>query len=276
MHLGLYTPPGWDGGDGLPLVVFLHGAGDDERVLDRPGVAAELDASILEGRVPPFAMVVPEGEMGFWANWHDGTRRYEDYVVRDVIPAARRLLPVDPRPESTHLVGVSMGGTGAMTVALNNSSRFASTSVVSAPLFDAEGFERFRRSVVWRALFPLGRIYGPLDGESITEASLFERLGSPGDLGGLRLLLAFGDRDLSEARRGGEALERHLSSREIPHIALRYRGGHTWSAWRRLLPVILCLQLNEPGACRLLPDGSYTLGGSLPRARVGATASSLT
>src|SRR5690606_38545554 len=45
MTYGLYLPPGWDQQTPLPLVVFLHGGGDDERAWDdHPVVTKKLDA----------------------------------------------------------------------------------------------------------------------------------------------------------------------------------------------------------------------------------------
>ena len=67
MTYSVYTPPGWDGEQALPLVVFLHGGGDDGRVLeDKAAVARTFDAWIEAGDLDPFIMVAPDGERGLW------------------------------------------------------------------------------------------------------------------------------------------------------------------------------------------------------------------
>ncbi|MCA9711281.1 MAG: hypothetical protein KDK70_35915, partial [Myxococcales bacterium] len=45
LRYGVYTPPGWDHATPLPLVVLLHGAGDDETSADRAIVTERLDAA---------------------------------------------------------------------------------------------------------------------------------------------------------------------------------------------------------------------------------------
>src|SRR5690606_24215274 len=111
---GVYLPPRsrWDGEERLPLVVLLHGARDDETSADRRRVVEALDEAIEEGTLPPFVMVTPRGELGFWVNWEDGSHRYRDWVLDEVVPDARARYPL--RAESLHLVGVSMGGGGGL------------------------------------------------------------------------------------------------------------------------------------------------------------------
>src|SRR5690606_24152503 len=78
MEHSVYVPPDWRDDEALPLVVFLHGGGDSHDAFDRHGIAARLDRAMTEGRVPRAVILLPSGDLGFWANWYDGTRRYED------------------------------------------------------------------------------------------------------------------------------------------------------------------------------------------------------
>lgn len=78
MRYGVLLPSGWNGKTPLPIVLLLHGAGDDETGADRAGVVEALDGAIADGTLPPFIMVTPNGDRGFWVNWYDGTHRYRD------------------------------------------------------------------------------------------------------------------------------------------------------------------------------------------------------
>src|SRR5580765_7306646 len=83
LRYGIYEPPGWDHRTPLPLVVLLHGAGEDETAADLKVVTDRLDRAIMEGRLPPFLMVTPDGERGLWMDWYDGSHRYKSWVLDD-------------------------------------------------------------------------------------------------------------------------------------------------------------------------------------------------
>ena len=52
MSYAVFTPPGWTPEERLPLVVFLHGGGDDHASFDRHGLSARLEEATLAGRIP--------------------------------------------------------------------------------------------------------------------------------------------------------------------------------------------------------------------------------
>lgn len=257
MNYAVYTPPGWDGATPLPLVVFLHGAGDDERVLDEQAVVVRtFDAWIAEGRLDPFIMVAPNGDQGFWTNWHDGSHRYEDYVVDEIIPAMRERYPIAPGRENLHLMGISMGGAGTMYMAIHHIELFASATVLSAPLFDVEQSLRFLEGSGRR--FPVARLFGPPDRAKVEANNPFARLRAAEDLHGTKLLLGVGRTDLPGLLASNRKLHAHLEAHEIPHHYLEYRGGHGWRSWAKLFPVALCLHMRGDG-CELEADRFYEL-----------------
>jgi enterochelin esterase-like enzyme len=259
MRFGVYLPPGWDGKQNLPLVVFLHGGGDDERCLDRYGVAEVLDDWIRAGRLPPFIMVVPDGDKGFWKNWYDGTHRYEDYLIDDVIRRARELYPILPGRDSTHLMGVSMGGAGTIYTALNRLDVFASAAVISAPMFDTDQVLGFLNNFFWRTFARVQRIFGPPDWDLQNKENIYARIQSPEDLHGLALFLAVGTRDRSGLLATNSAFHDHLKRHGVPHRYLVFQGGHRWEDWRRVFPVVLCKHLAGKNPRTLPIDPFYTL-----------------
>jgi enterochelin esterase-like enzyme len=259
MKIGVYLPPGWDGQERLPLVVFLHGGADDERCLDRYHVTATLDAWVRSGWVPPFIMVVPDGDRGFWRNWYDGTHRYGDYVIDDVIPYVRRHYPVLPGREATHLMGISMGGAGALYMAIDHPDRFASAAVFSAPVFDTDQVLAFLGKFLWRVLARVQRVFGPPDRELHERENVYTRIRSRDDLHGLSLLIGAGTRDAASLLETNRAFHDHLLRHGVPHRFLVYRGGHRWEDWRRVFPVALCKHLRAEAGCELPPDPFYEL-----------------
>jgi enterochelin esterase-like enzyme len=259
MGYGIYLPPNWDGRQQLPLVVFLHGGGDDERCLDRYRVISNLDSWILSGQLEPFIMVVPDGERGFWRNWYDGSRHYEDYVVDDIIPRVRELYPALPGREHTHLMGISMGGAGALYLALDRPDVFSTAAAISAPIYDTDQVLDFLEGFFWRYIVRVKRIFGPADREFHSRQNVYTRIQGPEDLHGLTLLIGVGNEDRNGLKATTDAFHEHLKRKSVPHRYLVYQGGHRWQDWQAVFPVVLCKHLAGPGHCELIGDDFYEL-----------------
>lgn len=93
-----------------PLLVFLHGRGEDES-----SYLTEIVFTALE-RVGPKAPIVafPQGgEASYWHDRDDGD--WATYVNEEVLPRVIRRFEVDP--ERIAIGGISMGGYGAYNVA---------------------------------------------------------------------------------------------------------------------------------------------------------------
>jgi S-formylglutathione hydrolase FrmB len=128
MPLTLVTPTG--GGEGRPLVVFLHGRGGDQDSELSDELFSALRA--LGGRAPDVAF--PYG--GDHSYWHDRAGgAWGAYVLREVIPVALRALHADPTRVAVG--GISMGGFGAYDLARLHPGRFCAVGGHSAALWTA-------------------------------------------------------------------------------------------------------------------------------------------
>lgn len=241
MTYGVYTPPGWDGVTPLPLVVFLHGGGDDERALDEhPVVWRTFDREIASGNLPPFVMIVPNGERSFWRNWADGSHHFEDWVLDEAIRDARARYALRPGPEDQHLLGISMGGAGTLYLGLAHLDDFASLGVISAPVFDAEQTLRFLSGDFLPAAWPVEAVFGAPDPARIQVDNAYARLSAPDALGDTQLYLAAGTSDLFGIGKSNEVFHEHLAAHGVPHTWQRFPGGHRWVDWAKVFPVALC------------------------------------
>ncbi len=264
MPYSVYTPPGWDGKSALPVVLFLHGGGDDADALQKHPVAARtLDRWISEGTLPPFLMVVPEGERGFWRNWADGSHRYEDWVLQDVLGDVQTRYGVDTSTQRLHVMGISMGGAGTMMLALSHPDRVASASVLSAPLFTVDQAMKFLDGSIVAMMAPIQQIFGPPNRERVAEHNAYERLKSAEDLHGVDLLIAHGTADMGGIAPSNRTFHEHLEAHGVPHDRIIFQGGHQWSAWSNIYPVALCLRL-KGDACELPKRGAYKLDRAKP------------
>jgi S-formylglutathione hydrolase FrmB len=120
-------PAGTDGA-GRPLLVFLHGKGEDQ---ESSLSSAFFAALARQGSAAP-DIVFPYG--GSDSYWHDRAgAAWGRYVSAEVIPRALSLLHADPRRVA--IGGISMGGFGALDIARLHPRRFCAAGGHSAALF---------------------------------------------------------------------------------------------------------------------------------------------
>jgi enterochelin esterase-like enzyme len=254
----VYTPPGFRPEERLPLVVFLHGGGDSERSFDQHGVGQALDRAIAAGEVPRVVVVVPDGDLGFWIDWHDGSRPFETWVVDEVVPRVAREHRTAPCPDGCHVVGVSMGASGALRVALHHSDRFASVAILSGPVFDTEQMIDFANDRLFSVFIPTHRAFGPTEARDrwrIRQSDPFVRWRSPVDLG-TRLFLGWAEHDREGIVRGNRRLVRHLEQHGIPHVYREFPGAHGWAAWKPVLLEVLATHVRVPEDTPVEPPAS--------------------
>lgn len=245
LEFAIYTPPGFHVSERLPLVVFLHGAGDGPDCFDDARVGQEIDAATMRGDVPRAVIVVPRGDLGFWENWVDGSYSYRDWVLRSLVPDVQTRYGTAPCPEGCHLIGISMGGHGALRFMLFEPGLFSSVTAISAPILDSEMALELANESLLRFLVPTERIWGPGTRESVEAEDMYLRWTRPEDLNGTRLMLAWAEGDPKRISESNERFDRHLSESGIPHEVLVFPGRHDWNSWTPALQEVLTRQVGS-------------------------------
>jgi Putative esterase len=139
----VYLPPGYASTTlHYPVLYMLPGDDQSDRAFLRIGLQGQLDRLIARHEIPPMIAVMIQGGPGsnLWRN-HGGLR-YESYIL-EVQELIDRTLPTVPARGARAVVGDSMGGYGAMNVALTNPYRFG---VVESWLSFFNGLEGNLRS----------------------------------------------------------------------------------------------------------------------------------
>jgi len=95
------------------MIVFLHGLGDSAQNFSRASIVQTVWKKIQKGEFPPTVLMIPEGERGYWLDWVDGEHLYETWTMDSIRTVADQY-----DIENTTLVGVSMGGLGALSIGL--------------------------------------------------------------------------------------------------------------------------------------------------------------
>ena len=241
MAYAAYVPRDLPDGKRFPLVLFLHGGGDDPGAFDEVELGQALDAEVSAGRLPPFVLVLPDGEFGFWENWYDGSYRYADWVLDDLLPYVYGTLPVERCPDTCVVMGVSMGGHGALRFALRQPEIFDAVAAISAPIFNTDQMIEFSNRFVAKFLFQSRRVFGPANEEErarIEADDLYLRWSSPDDVEGLQLFFAWGTHDREGIVSANESFTQHLQDSQIAYSSIVYDGHHQWVDWK---PVIIDL-----------------------------------
>ena len=126
-------PPAHRRGDQLPLVVMLHGYGGNHTsgvAGMSPAHAVALSRAVARVSIarPPMALVTVDGGSGYW-NPHPGDDPM-GMVVDELIPRSPRLGLGRP-PHHVAVLGISMGGYGALLLAERFPALFGAVAAVS-------------------------------------------------------------------------------------------------------------------------------------------------
>jgi len=224
-------PPGYDVSPNkrYPTLYFLHGLFEDERSwLDRGG--EQIWETLTEqGAIGNFIVVLPAGGRTFYVNSQDGHDRYEDFFIQEMVPEIDRKYRTRAVPSERGLSGVSMGGYGALHLAMRHPDVFGSASAHSAALLPkfpdplpTEGRWGFYARVLQ------GPFGSPLN-ESYFDANNPLTLAEhPERFSHLALYFDCGDHDRYGFNEGAELLDRLLSQKNFPHTFALRAGGHGW------------------------------------------------
>ena len=231
LDYAVYTPPNWNQQESLPLILFLHGLGDSHLSLEKNGAAAYFDQQIAAGNIPRVIVVSPNGGRGFWENWNDGSANYRDWVMQGVLPKVQKKYNTKACPEYCHLMGISMGGFGAMRFAYYHQDVFSSLSVISGAIFTREQHKQTRKSFWLNLLVPFDRIFGEGFQEEYYSSSPFYAFVQEPGLANMRLQLLLGNKDSKNILIGNTAFHNKLLKHQIKHDYVIFAGGHNWRSW---------------------------------------------
>jgi S-formylglutathione hydrolase len=143
MRFAIYLPPQVSTGAKVPVLYWLSGLTcSDENFMQKAGaqrLAAELGIAIVAPDTSPRGEGVADDEgydlgqgAGFYVNatqapWNRHYQMY-DYVVNELPELIESMFPVS---DKRAIAGHSMGGHGALTIALRNPERYQSVSAFS-------------------------------------------------------------------------------------------------------------------------------------------------
>ena len=214
----------------LPLVVLLHGLGGEGRDWFDPALGAlgpSLETAISSGAMPEVIAIAPNGKNGYWTDHLDhgkgkvGHNRYGAFIDEAIAHAEARFGGSGVRA----IVGVSMGGHGALSRALMAPERFAAAVSLAGALFPEPPTHRKIYKLVWG---------DPADPDHWAKTAPMALMRGLRPEATPPLFLHCGKADLDRFLDMTMGAAERLRSLGIPFELVLTEGGHGWTTWRNV------------------------------------------
>jgi S-formylglutathione hydrolase FrmB len=241
-------PPGYEASapKRYPTLYFLHGLFENERSWSERGGEEIWGDLTSAGQLDKFLVVLPDGGKTFYVNSFDGRERYEDFFIQELVPAIDRKYRTIPEVSARGISGTSMGGYGALHLAMDHPDVFGSASAHSAALLPkfphplpTEGRWGFYARVLQE---PFGAPLNEAYFDANNPLTLAEH---PQRFQHLKLYFDCGNQDRYGFEEGAEILDRILSAKGFHHEFELRPGGHGWSYLAQYLKYSLLFHSHE-------------------------------
>jgi S-formylglutathione hydrolase FrmB len=232
-------PPSYDnstaGKKVFPVLYMLHGLGQDAQSLISDGIWNLVEDLQGQKKIGEFVIITPTADRSFYINSKSGRVRYEDFFIREFLPAMQTKYRISQVRGGRAISGISMGGYGALRFAFKYPQMFSSVSAHSAALLEQ----------LPKASGPagLGGFIGPAFGAPLDTE--YWKANSPfifarsARLNGLKIYFDCGDQDDYGFEKGAQSLDKLLTARKVAHEFHIYPGVHDWPYFSQHLPASL-------------------------------------
>ena len=204
------------GGD-IPTVLLLHGLSDDYTQWER---MTPIERYANERGI---AVIMPDGARSFYTDMKYGDAYYSS-IVCDVMRSARTLFPLSVKREKNFTAGLSMGGYGALKIALKNPDVFSGAISLSGVLNIAQS----AADVTWDRDFTLiwGEDYkNALPGSEDDLFCLTDNIKGEKP----RLFISCGDSDFMLGQ--NRDFREHIKDAGFDFRYEEHPGNHNWMYW---------------------------------------------
>jgi S-formylglutathione hydrolase FrmB len=246
----IFLPPSYQGSDRTyPVLYFLHGLFNDHTSWtdsEYGNIPARVEQLMLDGKIPEMILVHPNGGRSFYTNYHDGRLRYEDFVVQELVAHVEGTYRARTGRTNRAIAGTSMGGYGALKIAMKYPNLYAAVVAQSPivfltknPLDVPPALRENRRFAFFNEIF--STVFGdPLD-QAYYDANNPLFLARSQNLDGIAIYFDYGTADryneLIQLGRGLQSLDRILTEEGVAHEFHEHSGEpHGWALVAAHLP----------------------------------------
>ena len=202
-----------------PVLYLLHGLSDDHTAWHRfTSIGRYADAAGL-------AVVMPAAGRSFYSDEAHG-HRYWEFVSEELPEVVGSFFRVSQQPEETYVAGLSMGGYGAVRLALAHPDRYAAAASMSGALDLTRAMADPGRAELSRRIF---------DDHVSEDEDLFTLLDRATVVPPLHLSCGTEDALLDHTTGFADAA---LAAGHPVTLDLR-PGGHDWTLWDALIEEVI-------------------------------------
>lgn len=266
LAVSIYRPDGPAPAAGWPVLYLLHGRNGTYRDWQAlGGIQKTLDRLIAAHLIKPMLVAMPDGGSSWYVDSAaiGGPGNFETAILDDLPKAIEQKFTVQRERGGRAIAGLSMGGFGALRLALARPDRYVAAASLSGAIWQnmpADGLDvakdraredYFRRldaaTIVSGIDLPPegghfnGAFGAPFDARRFNAENVFtlleQRLRARVDLPAIYLTV--GDHDSHQLWRGSIALYETLMADGVD-VDFRVTGGdHEWSLWRKSIEDVL-------------------------------------
>jgi S-formylglutathione hydrolase FrmB len=224
-------PPGYEEGTArYPVLYYLHGLFEHANSWSERSGFQIWEDLMTQGKIGKFIVVMPDGGKTFYVNSFDGKERYEDFFIQEFVPAIDQKYRTIATAHTRGISGTSMGGFGALHLAMQHPDVFGSASAHSAALlakfpdpFPTEGRWPFYARVLQ------GPFGSPLNEAFFEKNNPITLAEHPEQFSQLKLYFDCGDQDRYGFDQGAKVLDQVLTAKGFAHEFAIRPGNHGWS-----------------------------------------------
>lgn len=199
----------------------LHGLSDDYTIWMRRTSIERYVAGL------PLVVVMPDGGRGFYTDALEG-HAYESHILKDTIGFIEKYFPVKKSRSHRAIGGLSMGGYGAVKLALKYPKVFGSVAAHSSAFMNGH-------AATTEAQSEFRRIFGESPTGGAEDVFALAEKVKKRDMPAIRFDCGKSD-FLIEANR---KFHRHLARLKVKHTYREYPGIHEWDYWDTHFPKAL-------------------------------------
>ena len=130
--VSIYLPPGYDqSNESYPVIYFLHGFTADHQIAPLKDI---LDYAIAKQRIRPFIWVAPNQKTSYDGSFYSNSGlfgNWEDFTVETLVEYIDSHYRTLKNKDSRGITGHSMGGYGALKLAMKHPDVYGSVYAIS-------------------------------------------------------------------------------------------------------------------------------------------------
>ncbi len=214
-NMTVLLPDRVEAGGPYPVLYLLHGMSDDDTIWTRRTSLERYTADM------PLIVVMPDGARSFYTDARRGPA-YESHIMKDVIGFTERFFPAIRERRGRVIGGLSMGGYGAMKLALKHPDIFCSV-VSHSSAFDIAKRLKDREDLQ----DALALIFGDDPAEGGNDIFALAEQIDRSKLPAIRFDCGTEDGLLEDSR----DFHKHLEKLGIEHEYEEFPGSHNWGYW---------------------------------------------